>query len=125
MRIPKLDEIIFELVGSFEIITADDMRRATLAAGLPVGSDEAAIDTLVELTFLGPEVGLNRFTFLYDEDSATKLQVMARKTALEHGVAAARYRINKPFHAYLEVKPHPALPPGQLAIDLRPGGERA
>jgi hypothetical protein len=123
-RIPKLDEIIFELVGSFEIITADDLQRATLAAGLPRGSDEVATDTLVELTFLGPEVGLNRFTFLYDEDSATKLQVMARKTALEHGTAPVRYRINKPFHAYLEVKTHPSLPPGQLAIDLQPGVER-
>lgn len=120
-RVPRLEELIFEFVGAPEIIGDEDIKRAMSAAGLSESELQRVVDALSEFTFLGPEVGPNRFMFMYDEDNATKIQVMARKTAAEQAGGARRYQINRPFHAYLDIKPHPAVSLGQLPMNLQAG----
>ncbi|MGH9514045.1 MAG: P-loop ATPase, Sll1717 family [Terriglobales bacterium] len=117
-RVPRLDELIYEFVRSTEIITEQDILRAMHALGIPDNSLNDAIETLCEITFLGLEVGPGRFAYLYDEDSTTKITVMARKTATEHQSGLYRYRINKVFHAYLEIQPNEALNPAQMTMEL-------
>ncbi len=116
-RIPRLDELIYEFAGGPEIITSKDVAKAMQKLGIRNEMLEAALETLCEITFLGLEVGPGRFAYMYDEDSTTKLHVMARKTAAEF-TTGNRYRINKVFHAYLEIKPHKELNPAQISMDL-------
>jgi hypothetical protein len=80
-RVQRLDELIYEFVGGPEIVTSKDIARAMEKVSIPVEMLGAAIETLCEITFLGLEVGPGRFAYMYDEDSTTKLNVMARKTA--------------------------------------------
>jgi DNA polymerase III delta prime subunit len=117
-RVPRLDELIYEFVGGPEIVTGKDIMRAMEKVGIPAEKLNAAIETLCEITFLGLEVGPGRFAYLYDEDSTTKIQVMARKTAVEHASGTHRYRVNKVFHAYLEIQPNRDIHPGQMSMDL-------
>ena len=117
-RVPQLDELIYEFVGGPEIVTSQDIAKAMTKIGIPADMLQDAIDTLCEITFLGLEVGPGRFAYLYDEDSTTKLHVMARKTALEFASGINRFRINKVFHAYLEIQPHREVLPGQMTMDL-------
>lgn len=117
-RVPRLDELIYEFVGGPEIVSSDDVLNAMKTLGMPADSLSDAIETLCEITFLGLEVGPGRFAYLNDEDSTIKIQVMARKTAAEHISGLRRYRINKVFHAYLEIRPNAGLLPGQMVMDL-------
>lgn len=124
-RVPRLDELVYEFVGSQEIVTEKEIRRAMQTVGIPGDRLEDVVDTLCEITFLGLEVGPGRFAYLYDEDSATKVQVMARKTAVEYSSGVNRYRINKVFHAYLEIQRSENLKPGQMEMDLPPAAGNA
>jgi len=117
-RIPRLEDLIYEFVGSSEVITEADVLRAMKVIHMPENELEDVIDALTGLTFIGLEVAPNRFAFLYDEDITTKFEVMARKTAAELGSGVRRYRINKAFQAYLEIMPQASLLPGQIAMDL-------
>jgi hypothetical protein len=103
--VPKLDELIYEFVGGTDILVVEDIRRAMNTVGIPGARLNDVVNTLCEITFFGLEVGPGRFAYLYDEDSTTKIEVLARKTALEYFAGARRYRINKVFHAYLEIQP--------------------
>lgn len=124
-RVPRLDELVYEFVGCREVVTEQDVLRGMHVVGIPADRLREVIDTLCEITFLGLEVGPGRFAYLYDEDSATKIQVMARKTAVEHSSGVNRYRINKAFHAYLEIQPSTDVKPGQLVMDLPPAAGNA
>jgi hypothetical protein len=117
-RVSKLDELIYEFVGCPEVITDTDVLHAMTTVGIPQEKLGDVVETLCEITFLGLEVGPGRFAFMYDEDSATKIQVMARKTAMDHRSGVNRYRINQVFHAYLEIKRNQSLLPGQMMINL-------
>lgn len=117
-RVAKLDELIYEFAGGPEILTSNDIARAMEKLRIDPNLLKPAIETLCEITFLGLEVGPGRFAYMYDEDSTTKLNVLSRKTALEFSSGIDRYRINKVFHAYLEIQPNKGLRPGQMIIDL-------
>jgi hypothetical protein len=117
-RVARLDELVYEFVGGREIVTDKDVTRAMERARIPVGSLKDVTDTLCEITFLGLEVGPGRFAYLYDEDSTTKVQVLARKTAAEYTSGQYRYRINKVFHAYLEIQRGRDPGPSQMTIEL-------
>jgi len=81
--------------------------------------------TELEITFFGPEVGPGRFAYMYDEDSTTKIQVMARKTAADHNYGFDRFRINKVFHAYFEIVANDGVKSNQMVMDLPPSGGNA
>jgi hypothetical protein len=124
-RVARLDELIYEFVGAPAVITSKYVLNAMHEVGIPDGELHTAIATLCEITFLGPEVGPGRFAYMYDEDSMTKIQVMARKTASEHKFGFDRFCINKVFHAYLEIVPHEIAPSNQMTMDLPPSGGNA
>jgi hypothetical protein len=121
-RISKMEDLVYEFAGMSEIITTNQIKTAMDMAGLAAASLNEVIDTLAELTFLGLETGTNRFEYMYDEDSKAKLQVMARKLVPDQSFGLQRFRINRAFHAYLEIKPHDSQRPDQLRMEL-PNGE--
>jgi len=76
------------------------------------------VDFLCELAFLGMEVENNRFEFLYDEENAEKLNAMAMRNVELNPQGLRRFRINRAYHRYLEVKPGMGPHPKQQAIAL-------
>lgn len=111
IRVEDLELLLYEFVGSREIITRDDVLRAMKNCRIPKGRLRAVIDLLCDLTFLGREVQTGRFEFLYNEEDKRKLQVMARRTARRRRDKAESFRINEAFHGYLEIEAVPNRKP--------------
>lgn len=116
-RVPEIDDLLLEFARAGEIVDREDIKVAMRRAGLNEIRFTEIVDLLTELTFLGPETSPDRFDFINDEDSLMKTRVMARNFSEEVG-QQTRYRINPPFHAFLEIAPKRALAPGQLQIEL-------
>jgi hypothetical protein len=116
-RVREIDDLVLEFAGSPEIIDGERIRVAMRKAGISDIRVAEVVDLLTEVTFLAPETSPGRFDFIYDEDDLMKTRVMARNLSEESGVPP-RYRVNPPFHAFLEIAPHKALAPGQLQMDL-------
>ncbi len=100
VRIDKLEEMIYELVGEPRIITRQTLRKAAQVAGV-TATLEDVIEALVEATFLGVEVAPDKFIYRYEEGDKRKLEAMSRKTTPE--IDQARLEINVPFRSYLEI----------------------
>jgi hypothetical protein len=117
-RISNMEELIYEFAATSEIVTTNQIKSAMDMAGLGAASLIDIIDSLSELTFLGLETAANRFEYMYDEDSKAKLQVMARKLVPEQNFGLQRFRINRAFHAYLEIIPRKSQKQDQLVMEL-------
>jgi hypothetical protein len=63
-------------------------------------------------------VELNRFEYLYDESNTDKLNAMASRGAEQNSEGLRRYRINRAYHGYLEVKPAIGTDPDQETTPL-------
>jgi hypothetical protein len=117
-RTANAEELLLQFVQSSEIITDREIAARLTAAKISDDQLEDVVDWLAYLIFLGCEVAPNRFEFLYDEQDAGKLNVMAQKTATETTGGVRRFRIHPAFHAFLEIKPHNATMLGQMTIGL-------
>lgn len=104
-NINDLEELLYEFVGSQEVITYNQLNNIIQRSGIVNLNTSDVIDLLCNLTFIGREVGTNRFEFLYNEDQMVKFQVMARKVAEERADKEERFIINEAFHPYLEIVP--------------------
>lgn len=103
IKIETLEELLYEFVGVSEIITEYEVLRAMNNCGISQSKYGDVINLLCDLGFLGREVGVDRFEFLKNEDESIKFQAMARKTKNTRTDGQERFRINVPFHAYLEI----------------------
>ncbi len=109
IRVEALEALLYEFVGSVEVVHREDILQAMKVCKISESKLDEVIELLCDLTFLGMEVENNRFELLYNEEDKGKLQVMARKTAEAHDDKIERFRINEPFHAYLEIIPMPSV----------------
>jgi hypothetical protein len=116
-RISEIDDLLLEFAGSPEIVDIERIRFAMRKAGISEIRVAEVVDLLTEVTFLAPETAPGRFDFIYDEDDLMKTKVMARNLSEESG-NPARYRVNPPFHSFLEIAPQKTMAPGQLQMDL-------
>ena len=93
---------MYEFAGVKEVITLDVIKDALKA----VGSDEDPVDIaekLVDLTFLGLEVQPDRFEYLFSDTERPKYRSMARRVLECSSSGLQRFRVARPFHAYLEI----------------------
>jgi hypothetical protein len=116
-RVPEIDDLLLEFARAREIVDRDNIIVAMRRAGINEIRLAEIVDLLTELTFLGPETTPGRFDFINDEDSLMKTRVMARNLSEEAG-RPIHYRVNPPFHAFLEITAQQALAPGQLQMEL-------
>jgi len=107
--IERLEDVLYEFAGSPEIVDLATIRRAVERAGSSQ-NPEAVATMLVDLTFLGIEVQLGRFEFLLNDIERPKFRSMARRLVEADEGKTARYRVARPFHAYLEIARNPLLP---------------
>lgn len=98
----KIENVLYEFAGREEVVTEADIRQIMKESGISPDDYERLLDLLYENTFLGLEVKPDTFEFLYDSSKRPVLEKLARDTAKSIGVK--RYRINVPFHQYLEIK---------------------
>ena len=108
IQVQALEALLYEFVGREEIIDRNDVLAAMEVCNIPHDKLDDIVELLCDLTFLGREVESGRFEFLYNEENKTKFQVMARKTAEGCADRVERFRINEPFHAYLEIRVMPS-----------------
>jgi hypothetical protein len=102
--LPNLGGLLYEFAGAGEILHRDELEALMRKAGFGEADFDKVTDYLANLSFLGLETGGDVFHFAADESEARKNSVLARKL-LEARGSRPRYRINAPFHRYLEIKP--------------------
>jgi len=107
--------LLIRFVQSSAILTDAEIAAKIAAAGIDTALVGDVINLFVQLTFIGLEVTPNRFEFLYDEQDAAKIAMMADNTAAT--INARRFRIHPAFHAYLEIRGERETP-AQLSIGL-------
>jgi hypothetical protein len=103
VQFPEIENLLVQLAGAPEIVThayiGECMRRAQIADERL----ENAIDLLWDATFLGLEKQSNLFEFLYRPSDKPIVKSLAERTAESTG--QRRYKINIPFHRFLEIVP--------------------
>jgi hypothetical protein len=113
----KLEKLLVQFSLSPEIVSELDLLSYIEHAQVHERPSDV-VDFLCELAFLGMEVENNRFEFLYDEENAEKLNAMAVRNAELNPQGLRRFRINRAYHRFLEVKPGIGPPPQQQSIAL-------
>lgn len=100
-RFSEIEAVLVEFAGAPEVITRTDFEKFLTRAQVDVQRASFLIDLLADSLFLGLETEVDRFRFLYDERRKNVLKSLARSVAESKGVE--RFKINVPFHNYLEI----------------------
>jgi hypothetical protein len=116
-QIRNLEKLLAQFSLSSEIVTELDLLAYIERASVNERPSDV-VEFLCELAFLGMEVDHNRFEFLYDEENTAKLSAMAGRSAEQNPAGLRRYRINRAYHGYLEIRPGTGPPPQQQAMAL-------
>lgn len=98
MATKQMEDFLYELVGSNEVITEDVIVSAMQNTGLSTTDEdvEKFIDHLVDLTILGREVKDQVFEYEYDVDNFKKIKMLAQK------LNSKKYKIHNALIPYLE-----------------------
>jgi hypothetical protein len=105
----NVSELLIQFAGADEIITYAEVenfiRKAnTQAANIPEDEVHYVIESLCDAQFLGLETAPGEYQFIYDENKKRIIQSQAQKT-IERVGGRRRYRINVPFHSFLDIRP--------------------
>lgn len=99
--IGNIEELLYEFVGTAEIVSEENIKKRMQAIGISTEEHTKIIELLCERAFLGLEMKPGEFVFLYEEKKKPVIRKLAEKNANESGMK--RYKINIPFHSYLEI----------------------
>jgi hypothetical protein len=98
----ELEDIYFEFIGHQCIVEHSELVDIIHAVAGDSVSPENTIAILCNNGFLGVEVDESVFEFINEEESLRIVSIKARKYCAKGN--DRRYCINRPFHAYLEIK---------------------
>jgi len=101
-QLEHLEELLYEFVRASSIVAREQIEQFCNKALIVPNQVQPAIDLLCESTFLGLETEKDHFEFIYDENRAEVIRILARKVA--ESTANERYLINIPYRSYLEIK---------------------
>jgi hypothetical protein len=101
ITLPQLENVLYEFAGARVIVTESDVTSLLLKAAIPAEKHSAVIEHLIQLNFLGMEVGQNQYVYSDEPRAHKKHLVLSNKLVEQHGVR--RYQIHPAFRAYLEV----------------------
>ena len=104
ISLENFENLIYEFIGMSEIVNENEIRSAMKKCLIPLEKEKITLDLLCDRTFIGREVNSDDFRFQYDDDDSKKYEVMSRKTAESRPDKLKRFKINKAFHSYLEIK---------------------
>ena len=98
----KLEELLYEFVGSSALVTEDAIGSALVRAGIASDMKADVIAHLQALQFIGQEIGEGRFSYESEGPGARVTAVLARNAAEAHG-GIRRYRVHPAFCPFLEI----------------------
>ena len=104
ISLENFENLIYEFIGMSEIVNENEIRSAMKKCLIPLEKEKITLDLLCDRTFIGREVNSDDFRFQYDDDDSKKYEVMSRNTAESRSDKLKRFKINKAFHSYLEIK---------------------
>ena len=96
-------DLLYEFIGATEILERESIERFMSNARISSDQFQDGIDYLTGFGFLGLEVRPDQFNFAADENELERNLVLSRKVLDSEG-RNARYRINVPFHSFLEIE---------------------
>lgn len=99
----NLEAVAFEFVGMPAILLKSEVVEAIQSAGVSKEDIEPTIDVLHNLTFLGLEIGENRFVFSDEPEGARKNKIRAGRFARRKR-QEERFQIHRVFRAFLEIE---------------------
>ncbi len=102
-RCDNLEELIYEFIQEDEIVDISVVENALKNCKIPLEKVEDTIELLFDLSFLGIETSNDKFEFLTNEESKFKLRKMEQKLLERHPDKTRLFKINKPFHSFLEI----------------------
>jgi hypothetical protein len=104
ISLENIENLIYEFIGISEIVNGNEIRLAMKKCLIPLEKEKIVFNLLCDRTFIGREVNSDDFRFQYNDDDSKKYEVMSRKTAESRSDKLKRFKINKAFHSYLEIK---------------------
>ena len=99
----QIESILYYFAGYSEIFSENYIMLALIENGVEESELNEIIDILIKLTFLGFEVSKDKFEFMYNQNEEKKMKVLANRVASLNSDKQKRYKINKAFHAFLEI----------------------
>lgn len=103
--LPEIETILLEFAGQPATLDGSAVNRLIERAGVSGSRCDEVVAQLLSVTFLGVEVSPGYFAYSDDPRDLQKNAVLAARLAEKNG-RDVQYRINTPFHAYLEVLPN-------------------
>jgi hypothetical protein len=100
-QFPKIEEYLIEFAGSSEIVSYGQLIDFAKNVKIDESSISVLIELLAESLFLGLETGEEKFEYIYDQSKATVLTALSKKISEKTG--KRQFKINTPFHRYLEI----------------------
>ena len=104
ISLENFENLLYEFAGMPEIVNENEIYNIMKKCSIPLGEEKNILDLLCDRTFIGREIESNDFRFQYNTDDSKKYEVMSRKTAENSIDKLKRFKINKAFHSYLEIK---------------------
>ena len=103
IRFGSLERILYEFAGAKQFVTENELKNCFSKADVDALDFDRLIAHLCELSFLGLEVASGDFRFAEDFQDYQKLEVQKRKYH-DSSEGVLRYKINRPFWAFLDIK---------------------
>jgi hypothetical protein len=104
IQLENLKELLYEFIGSPEIVERNDILASMKKCKIPDHKYRDVIELLSALAFIGVEVDNDRFEFQYSEKDEAKYRIMARRLVESRTSGLERFKVAQPFHSYLEIK---------------------
>jgi len=102
--VPALSSIMACFLGAHAVVTRSFILDAAKECGASEQGADQVITLLVAMGFLGVELESGRFEHALSRDRRDQLAARASRLTKSASGKPIRYRINDPFHAYLEVR---------------------
>jgi len=102
ITVSELEAVLIELAGTADVIDEVEIRGALSQAGIQYEREEAVIEHLAKLGFLGLEIRRNEFEFVDDFGDVRHLIRMSRRVA-DAGGGTRRFQIHPAFHPVLQI----------------------
>ena len=98
-----LEGLFYSLIGQKKVLTHSSLVSLMDSISIPKENHDTCLKSLLELSLLGVEVQEDDFRFVFERAELKKFQIMSRLYSNEKK-AEARYKINYPFLASLDIK---------------------
>lgn len=103
ITVKQLDNVLLEFMASDSIMPASAARANLSVAGIAADQMDYVVSRLKGVSFLGVEIGPDKFVYVEGDADPRRLDVLARKYSQSTG-EEPRYSIHSAYRSYLEVQ---------------------